>query len=174
MGAAAVLSAVSSFAGAQQQAKSQEEQDQYQAQVAANNATIATNNAQNAEAAGAQQAADKGLQTRNTVGAILASQAASGLDVNSGSNVDVRSSASEVGQLDALTIRSNAARQAYSYETQAAGDQAEISQDQAAEKNAETAGNISEFSSLLGSASSAGNQYATWSRVGGTSSGSPF
>ncbi len=60
------------------------------------------------------------MKTRGQVGAIEASQAASNITVGSGSAVDVRSSAAEMGELDALTIRSNAEKQAYGYQTQAA------------------------------------------------------
>lgn len=169
---ASVVGGVTGAIGAEQSAAAQQQALNYQAQVAANNAKIAQNSAQMATAAGEQQAATSGLKTRANVGAIVASQAAGNVDVNSGSALDVRSSAAELGQLDALTIRSNAAKTAYGYETQAAGDTAQSTLDIASGQNASNAGGINAFSSLLGGASGAGSQYAQWSRLaGGSSSG---
>lgn len=173
-GGLGVLQAITGVSAANQQAKSQQEVDAYQRQVALNDQQIAQQNASQATAAGEQQEAIQGLKTRNTVGAIKAAQGASGIDVNSGSAVGVQAGAAETGQLDALTIRANAARQAYGYETQGAAYGAEAGQDAAASENAGKAGEINEFSSLLGAASSGANQYAQWSRIGGGDSGSPF
>lgn len=52
------------------------------------------------------------------MGAIKAAEAAGNVDVNSGSAVDVQSSAAALGELNAITIRGNAAKEAYGYETQ--------------------------------------------------------
>lgn len=139
----------------------------YQAQVAANNAAIAQGQANQATAAGATAVEQQGLKTRAEVGAIKAAEGASNVDVNTGSNVDVRSSAAELGQLDALTIRSNAAKQAYGYEIAGAGftGQAGLAQAQAAQ--AGTAGGISAAGSLLSGASGVSNQYLRWQQVAG-------
>lgn len=139
----------------------------YQAQVARNNQTIAQQNAELVTQAGAAASEQEGMKTRSTVGAIKAAQAASNIDVNSGSAVDVRSSASELGELNQLTVRSNAARQAYGYESIGAnyGAQAQIDTMQA--QSAVRAGTIGEFSTLLGTASSVGSKYAQWQQSAG-------
>ncbi len=90
-----------------------------QSQIARNNSLIAQQNARYAMASGEQNAANEGLKTRADVGSLKAGQAAGGIDVNTGSAVDVRESKSETGLLDALTIRSNAARQAYGQDLEA-------------------------------------------------------
>ena len=71
---------------------------------------MATQNAQFAGAEGEQQTAAEGAKTKAAVGATLANEGASGIDVDSGSNVDVRESEAKIGMLNALTIRSNAAK----------------------------------------------------------------
>lgn len=82
----------------------------YQAAVAANNAKIAQQNAEMEIKTGQSQMAQQGLQTRSVIGTTKAAQAASGVDVNTGSSVGVRAGESEIGMLNQATIGSNAAR----------------------------------------------------------------
>ena len=155
--------------GAISGAASQQQAAEYRAQVAANNAQIAEQNAQSATAAGEQQAATQGMKTKANVGAIKAAQAASNIDVNKGSAVDVRSSAAELGELDALTIRSNAQKQALGYKTQEASFQGEQSLAQSEANYAPVAGALSATGSLLSGATSVGNMYTNWQRAAGPS-----
>ena len=127
----------------------------YSSVIAAQNAQIAKQQADLAGAAGDQQVAMQQAKTRATVGAIKAAQAASGIDVNTGSAVDVRSSAAELGQLDAISIRSNAARTAYGYQTQSASDLAQSQLDRFEAKNDRTAGYLNAGTSVLGGVSKA-------------------
>jgi len=107
-----------SVMGALQNASAQKASADYQAQVAAGNAKIATQNANFASESGEQQAAIQEQKTRSQVGAIEAAQGSSGVDINSPTATAVRTSQGELGALDAQTIRSNAARTAYGYQTQ--------------------------------------------------------
>lgn len=102
----------------------------YQAQVANNNATIERQNAAEASAAGQQQAEIAGIKGAAQGGQIKAAQAANGIDVNSGSALDVQTSQKEASQLDAETVLNNANLSAYGYTTQAVNDQAQAGQDQ--------------------------------------------
>lgn len=138
----------------------------YQSQVAANNAIIAQQNANLASAAGNAQASNQQIRTAAQVGAIKSAQAASGLDINSGSDLDVQSSAKMLGELDALTIRNNAARQAYGYQTQATSEQAQSGLQQAKAAGDITAGTIGGGGSILGGASSVANKWAMYQTVG--------
>lgn len=97
----------------------------YQAQVARNNAAIATQNATMDTQSGEIAAVNQGLKTRAAVGKTLAAQGASGIDVNVGSAPKVRAAESELGLLDAMTIRSNAAKKAYADTVQATSFTAE-------------------------------------------------
>lgn len=158
-----VLGALGSIAGGNANAKAAE----YQARVAENNAQIARQNQEWAERSAITNEAAQGIKSRASLGAVKAAQGASGVDVNSGSALDVRSSAAELGQLDAINIRANAARDAYGYATQASGYDASAGMSRAAGANASSAGMIGAASSLLGGATSAVKNYALWSSAGG-------
>lgn len=57
-------------------------------------------------------------RTEQAVGSQRVSLAAQGVDVNQGSSLDVQADASYLGELDALTIRKNAAKEAWGYRVQ--------------------------------------------------------
>jgi hypothetical protein len=160
--AASVIGAGVGAMGAISSANAQSAAAKYNAQVAQQNQQIAQQNATQAGQAGEQQAAMSEQKTRAEVGAIKTSQAASNVDVNSGSAVDVQSSAASLGELNAITIRGNAAKQAYGYETQGTGfaNQATLDTSQAA--SATTAGEIGAGSTILGGLGSAGSTYAKY------------
>lgn len=133
----------------------------YQAQVASGNQQIALQNASAASKSGEAQAAIQEQKTRAQVGAIEASQGSSGVDINSPTASAVRTSAGELGDLDAQTIRSNAARTAYGYQTQATNFGNVSSSDTATGENAESAGYIGAGTGLLSGVGSASTNYAS-------------
>lgn len=165
--AAAVAGAGVSAVGAMQSASAQSQAATYNSEVAAQNTQIANNNATAAAQAGEQQAAVASGKTKAEVGAIKTSQAAGGIDVNSGSAVDVQSSAAQLGELNAITIRSNAARTAYGYQTQAAGYQDQSALDTSEAENASTAGDIGASSSILGGVGSAASNWQKYQTQAG-------
>jgi hypothetical protein len=142
----------------------------YQAQVALNNAAIARQNAELAMSSGEQQVGIQGMKTRAAVGTEKAGEAASGVDVNRGSFVSARAGTAELGALDALTIRSNAAKNAYGYQAQATGDVAQGQLYSMESKQASEAGDISALGTAIGGIGSAGVNYAKMSNAGMTNS----
>lgn len=158
IGATVVGAAVSAY-GMEQQGKAASNAANYNAEVAANNAKIAKQNSAYAGAEGETNTASALMKARAEVGAIKASQAASGLDVNSGSAVDVRSSAAETGELNAINIRSEAARKAYGYQTEAASDTGQVGLDKSNASNSSAAGDIGAASSIIGGLGKAGGDY---------------
>lgn len=140
------------------------------AKIQAANAGIAENNANYTAEVGEVNAAKAEMKTRQEMGGVIAAQGASGIDVNSGSAVQVQSSVAQQGQLDALTIRGNASKAAYGYQTQAAGDtfQAELDKNQAT--NSEIAGGVGAATTFLGGELSADANYQKYLSTGG----SPF
>ncbi len=112
----------------------------YNSKIAEQNAALATQNAEWTAAEGEQKAGIAGLQTRATVGAQKAGQAGNNVDVNSGSAAAVRQGTAEAGQLNQMNIRSNAARQAYGFEVQSAGDMAQSRLDKSQAGNDVVAG----------------------------------
>lgn len=164
---AGLLGGATSAFGSIAQGQAQKSAAEYNAKIASENAAQAKQNAAIAGQSGAEQAAQQSLKTRAEVGAIKANQAAAGLDVNSGSAVDVRSSARELGELDALTVRSNAAKQAYGYQVQGINEQAQSNLDRFEGEQAETAGDIGAASDLLNSFGSSASNWEKYQMSSG-------
>lgn len=90
------------------------------ATVDENNAVIAQRAGERAIAAGAARAEARSMQSAARVSGLKVGQAASGVDVNTGSAVDVRASTRALGRLDAETEMANAALENYGYRIKAA------------------------------------------------------
>ena len=152
--------------GGYQSAQAQAASAKYNSQVAVNNATIAQQNAQLAIEQGAAAESKKRQETAGLIGAQNAQFAANGINVNSGSAVDVKSSAAITGELDALTIRSNALRQANNYTNQANAydSSAQLLSDQA--QWAQGMGDTGVAGSILSTAGNVGSKWLTMKQTG--------
>jgi len=145
--------------GAIQQSKAASAAAGYNAKVAAQNAEVATQNANYAGAQGNQNVAAAQAETRAKVAAIEANQGASGVDINSGSAVDVRQSEAKLGMLNALNSRSKAVRDAYGFQTQSTNYTAQSKLDKSQAKSAKTAGYLNAATTVLGGAGKAADYY---------------
>ncbi len=143
---------VTSLAGAGMSAYSQEQTANYNAQVATNNQIIANRNASMALEQGQSQEETQRLKTGAVLGQIGAQEAANGVNPNEGSALNVKSSEAEMGELDALTIRSNANIQNWNLKNQANAFGAQASLDSAQ-------GGWGVASSILGGASSVSSKW---------------
>ncbi len=140
----------------------------YQAQVAANNATIANQNAGYTIAAGLRKSSDVSMKGAEDVAKVRNTMATNGIDVNTGSAVNVQQSAREIEKLDTETAMNNAQLQAYGYRTQATNYEAEsglekkkaasalVGADYAAE-----GAELNATAGMLSTASSLGSKWAT-------------
>lgn len=138
----------------------------YKAQVAKNNAIIARQNAGYASAAGETEQRQQGLKDRYGMGRIVTDQAQGGLDVNSGSALDVRTSQAAINTENQTMIRNNATRKAYSFDVEAMNFETEAKMDKAAGDNAMTAGLIGGAGSLIGTASSVSDKWTKYRTAG--------
>lgn len=117
MGATGAMMALNSvgtlgtFASQQQQAGAITRQADFSAR-------LADLNAHDAVTRGDQQASARALRGRQMIGAQRAAQAASGVDANTGSAVNVQADEAGLSALDQQIIRNNAAREAWGYRTQ--------------------------------------------------------
>lgn len=161
------IGAVTSAAGTYGSYQAQSANASYQAQVAANNAQIAKHNEALEMQAGSQQTTNREMKARSDVARTKTGQAAGGIDVNSGSAVDVRAGEAETGMLDALTIRTNAARRAYGYAVQSTSDTAESGLLASESKQASEAAPFAAGGSLLTNISSVGSKYAAFENASG-------
>lgn len=107
-----------SMVGASNSAKAQQSNLDYQAEVSANNAQIAEWQAQDAIRQGQQQEQQSRLQYAAMKGTQRAALAANGVALDEGSAVDILTSTDYMNEMDASTIRANAARTAWGYRTQ--------------------------------------------------------
>ena len=153
--------------GAVRTAEAQGEAAKYQAQVDLNNQKLSAYYADTEAAKGASDLSAEQQKQKQQMDLIRSSQAASGVDVASGSSQDVRSSQDILNNLDALTIMSNTAQRYYGYQVAgtSAGNQAGLEQMRASLTGPEAA--IGATSSLVSGASGAANQYLNWMRLAG-------
>lgn len=158
---------VSAF-GAIEAGQAQANAANFNAQVAANNAKAAEQNADYAIKAGTEKATVESLKGAEVMGGIKASQAASGIDVNTGSAVDVQRSQREKDQLDTETTLNNAQLQAYGYRTNATNFTAQSELDKATAEQAPIGADIGAAGGLLGSASSLSFRWGGGSPGSGT------
>lgn len=109
------------------------------------NAIFAERQAQDAEQRGELDAGRMRRKTEQVIGAQRTSLAAQGVDVNRGSALDVQADAAYLGELDAQTIKNNAAKEAWGYRVQA-------SDYRARGKTAKREGEFGAFNTILTSA----------------------
>lgn len=165
LAAAAIGTGVSTY-GSIEQGQASARMANYQAAVAQVNNQIAKQNAQQATAAGNTQVENQEMQTAGLVATETADEAASGLDVGSGSPSKVQQSQNIMGTMDALTIQNNAAREAYGYTAQGVGYQAQAGLEGMAAQQAGTAGMLGAGSSILSGASSLTGNWARFQQAG--------
>ena len=133
----------------------------YNAQVATMNAEIADRNARDALERGQREEQQKRLEIANLTGRQRAAAAANGVDVSWGSPLDAIVDTAMMGELDALTIRSNSAREAYDYKVSATNSRADASLSLSNAKSAKSGGYLSAFGTVLGGAGEIGKYRAS-------------
>lgn len=153
--------------GAYEQGEAASKASWYNAQVAQQNSKVALQNMAIAGQAGEAQAGISEQRTRATQGSIKANEAASGVDVNTGSSVQTQMSESELGKLDALTVRSNATKEAYGYQVQSENFKAQSTLDEFESKQDTEAAEIGGASTFLGSLSSSASNFVKYQLAGG-------
>lgn len=92
---------------------------QEEAKIIDYNASIADQQAADALTRGQEAEQRARARTRSVIGSQRAGFAAQGVDVGTGSAADVQADAAFLGELDALTEQTNAAREAWGYKVQA-------------------------------------------------------
>jgi hypothetical protein len=168
-----IISAVGTIAGGMAQANAAN----YQAQVAANNAIIAQQNATYAIEAGQAKTAARSMQEAEIGGQIKAAEAAGGVDVNTGSNKDVQISQRMLGKLNTEQELANAQLTEYGYLSQKMNYQAQSQLYGYEAKTAETGAALGALGGVVGAASkwynptssdySSGNYGGTGGGLGG-------
>jgi len=107
--------------GSFQQSKATKAATAYQAGVSANNAQLAEWQAQDALQRGQTAEQQSRMRTAQLKGSQRARLAASGVALTEGSALNILDDTDYMGEQDALTVRNNAAKEAWAYRNQAAG-----------------------------------------------------
>lgn len=115
MAASMVLTAI----GGIQQASAQRAAASAEAQAADQNARVAQQQAEQARQIGNIEEERQLRRVRAALGAQRAALAANGLDINTGSALDLQAETAGFGAADALNLRANALRQAWGFEVDA-------------------------------------------------------
>jgi hypothetical protein len=156
-----VVGQVKAGNAAKKAGEAQRESAESQAQLADYNASVADLQEADAISRGRQEANEYRALVRNMVGSQRAGFAAGNIDVSYGTAVDVQTDARFLGELDALTIRTNAAREAWGYQVQAVDlrKRATIARKEgvyleAAGRQQQTASRFAAAGSIIGGASS--------------------
>lgn len=155
MGALAAGSAAMGGVAAARQADAQQAAENYNAQVAANNAAIAGQQRSVVLQQGQAEAEQARMRQSQVLGEQRAALAANGVAADSGSALDQLATTRFLGGQDVATIQSNAARQAWGYEVQGSNYRAQSNLDkwQADNTNPAGIGAMAAGGSLLSSAS---------------------
>lgn len=135
----------------------------YNAQIAEMNATLAERRAKDAIERGRAEEQKKRQEVAQVMGAQQAAMAANGVDIGFGSPLDTLVGTAQLGELDAMTIRSNTFREEYDYRVQAVNQRADASLKRMEAKAAKTAGWLSAGSTVLGGATSVAKYQKTGS-----------
>ena len=161
-----LIGGVLGAAGQSQQSAAQAQMYQYQAGLSAQNAAIAKTNASYALMQGEQQAAQSGMKSRFQQGQIVTGEAASGFDVNSGSNKQVQDSQKLIAGTEETAIRSSAAKTAYDFDVSSQTAQIQSDMYNAAATNVKAAAPLNIASSILGSVSGVASKWSQMSTAG--------
>jgi hypothetical protein len=165
IGLAAAGAGVAAF-GASQKADATTAMYNYKAGVAQANAAYADANAQYAIEEGAVKEQQYGIAGAQTLGHIRVAQAASGLDVNTGTGRDVVKSEIAGIQQGENIITYDAAKKAYGFSIQAANFKDEAQFDTASGKNVQSEKWFDIGASLLGGASSVSGKWTKFAQAG--------
>lgn len=159
MMALTIGSTIMGAAGQIQQAQSTAAANRYQAKVADMNAQISEKRAKDALERGAKEEQQKRRENQQLLGKQQAAMAANGVDLTFGSPLDVIVDSSVLGELDALTIRTNAYREEYDYRVQAANQRAQGTMSRGAADSALAGGYLGAAGTILGGAGNAYKNY---------------
>lgn len=151
-------------AGAVQQGQASAAASRYNAQIMDMNAVMSERRANDAMERGKIEEQRKRQEVAKVKGAQTAAMAANGVDLSFGSPLDTLVDTAVMGELDALTIRTNTAREAYDYRVDAVNKRAGASLERMKGDNASTAGYLGAAGTIL---TGAGKAYSGYKGMNG-------
>lgn len=138
-----------------QQANAQAAAGEYNAKVAEMNATLSERRAKDALERGKVEEQRKRQEVAQLKGRQMAAMAANGVDLSFGSPLDTLVDTAVLGELDALTIRRNFARESYDHRVAAVNGRADATLSRMNADAARTGGWLAAAGTVLGGAANA-------------------
>jgi len=145
--------------GAAQQGEAIAAQSEYSAKVQEMNATISERRARDAIERGEDEEQRKRAEVQKLLGQQKVAYAASGVDLSFGSPLDTIVDTAVMGELDALTIRSNSYREAYDRRVDATNQRSGAEMSRMEGDAAKKGGYLSAVGTVLGGVGKAYGQY---------------
>jgi hypothetical protein len=163
---ASALGGLMTVYGQIQQGKAADASAKYQAAVDRNNAILSDRKERDAILRGNEEERRQRVETSQRIGLQRASFAENNIDLGSDSVIDTLSDTAMTGELDALTIRNNAQREASGYAAEGMNYRASAENELMAGKNAKKASKINATASILGTASTVSDRWAGYKTEG--------
>lgn len=138
----------------------------YQADVDKNNSIIQERLAKDAIERGKTEEQMHRIKIGQLKGQQLNAFAKNGVETDSGSALDVLSDTAMIGELEALTIRNNAEREAYGYRVQGMNYSASAANNRTAASTARSSANTSAMTSVLSTAGSVAGKWYDYKAAG--------
>lgn len=152
-------STIMGAAGSIQQGNAAAAAADYNAKVSEMNAELSERRAKDALDRGANEEQKKRQEVQQILGRQQAAFAANGVDLSFGSPLDTITDTAVLGELDALTIRQNANREAYDYRVDAVNQRSGATLQRMQGQSAKTAGYLDAFGTVLGGGAKAFQTY---------------
>lgn len=157
--AATAASSVMSYVGQKQAGAAQSNALRYQADMDTNNSIIAERQAQDALDRGRTEEQMHRIKIGQLKGQQVNAFAKNGVETDSGSALDTLSDTAMIGELESLTIRNNAEREAYGYKVQSMNYSASATNNRTAASTAKSSANTAAIGSVLSSAGSVADKW---------------
>lgn len=141
-------------------AKGVEAMGRYEAGILEQNAGFSEQQAKDSIAIGEDQASRHKAAVRGLIGSQRVAAAASGIAIDSGSALDLQEEAAGLGELDLLTIRQNAKREAWGYKVQASNYRGQAAMARAGAKGQAASIRNEGYTTLLTAGAQIGSMYA--------------
>jgi hypothetical protein len=170
--AASVIGTGVSAVGQVQAGKAAQAAGDYNAAVARNNQIVAEQQAADAQRRGEVAETEQRRKVRMLTGTQRAALAASGVQLDQGTALDILGDTAAMGELDALTIRNNAEREAYGYRVQGVNFGAEAGLQTMRGQSAMTSGLIGAGGTVLSGAGNVTDRWLTYNKLGIVGGGS--
>lgn len=138
----------------------------YQADVDRNNAIVQDRLASDAIDRGKEEERMHRIKIGQLKGQQVNAFAKNGVAIDSGTPLDVLADTAMIGELEALTIRNNAEREAYGYRVQGMNYRASAGNNDLAASTAKKSANTAAMTSVLSTAGSVSDKWYTYKKSG--------